>query len=154
MVSNHYSSLYVFVGSPSSEFKFPYPFLIKTQAQDLLGMCAISKSAKKDKALVSASHNEHLPGVGRKADRTGRKGIGFKSVFAAGPQAASFSSAILSLSKFLWRFGMPQTKIDHCAVFRSLLAPMSSAVGRAQETAVIKGSELCRALSISKSFRK
>ncbi|CAJ1393922.1 unnamed protein product [Effrenium voratum] len=34
-------------------------------AQDLAGMCAISKSAKKDKA-----------------DRTGRKGIGFKSVFA------------------------------------------------------------------------
>eukprot|EP00435_Cladocopium_sp_Y103_P019957 s459_g4.t2 len=47
----------------------PYIAVINNEVgltvQDLVGMCAISKSAKKDKA-----------------DRTGRKGIGFKSVFA------------------------------------------------------------------------
>ena len=38
-------------------------------ALDLAGLCAISKSAKKDKA-----------------DRTGRKGIGFKSCFTVSPE--------------------------------------------------------------------
>ena len=51
----------------------PYIAMVNNEkgltALDLAGLCAISKSAKKDKA-----------------DRTGRKGIGFKSCFTVSPE--------------------------------------------------------------------
>ncbi|CAK9045738.1 Protein NO VEIN (Protein EMBRYO DEFECTIVE 2597) [Durusdinium trenchii] len=72
----------------------PYIAVINNEvgltAQDLVGMCAISKSAKKDKA-----------------DRTGRKGIGFKSVFAV-----SFCPHILS-GRYTFKFDVRRDRMGY-----------------------------------------